>query len=367
MSHDQSWLGPVAKSSGAAYRGCRNCRRRSRTSSCSVRIRYIVRIEQTYFPSSSSVAYTSAGGRSANRSSCSRARTCSRSSGGKARGTRRARRHPLRRLPPPVVGGPRDGQRLADRGHAQGALLFRDDRHQPFSPFRCSAIPRNSATFFWSVHQGLGPLRPSCLAGHLPFQGHHLGGQGVLRLRSGPPLLRGQARRVRPVRRCGRQVVKFEEYNPSRRSSAPSSPSRVHASASRRILSLYSAENRRRVALATTSTSFAIVPDTVTPFEALIPQSLPALYSKLLRRPLTADGCGSSLTSPPSALGARRTDPSPPVSGLPSPVRFTLTSPSDERYRRARRLNGVPRRLTWREQRCRLESFWCASLRALWG
>jgi hypothetical protein len=41
------------------------------------------------------VAYTSAGGRSANRSSFSRARTGCRSGGGKARGTRRGLAGPL--------------------------------------------------------------------------------------------------------------------------------------------------------------------------------------------------------------------------------------------------------------------------------
>ena len=45
----------------------------------------------------------------------------------------------------------------------------------------------------------------------------------------------------------------------------------------------------------------------------------------------------------------------------------TLTSPSDERYRRARRLNGVPRRLTWRRQRCRPEDSWRANPTALGG
>lgn len=36
-----------------------------------------------------------------------------------------------------------------------------------------------------------------------------------------------------PLRRCSRQVRMFEEYNPSRRSRAPSPPGCVHASASR--------------------------------------------------------------------------------------------------------------------------------------
>ena len=58
-----------------------------------------------------------------------------------------------------------------------------------------------------------------------------------------------------PRSRCARQVVEYEEYNPSRRSRAPIAPGAVQASASRRIFRLYSAVNRRRLALATTSTS----------------------------------------------------------------------------------------------------------------
>ena len=49
----------------------------------------------------------------------------------------------------------------------------------------------------------------------------------------------------------------------------------VHASASRRILSLYSAENRRRVAFATTSTSGELSPSPVTTLDELHPHTLP--------------------------------------------------------------------------------------------
>ena len=41
-----------------------------------------------------------------------------------------------------------------------------------------------------------------------------------------------------PVRRCARQVVRFEEYNPSRRSRAPIVPGSLQASASRKIYQL---------------------------------------------------------------------------------------------------------------------------------
>src|SRR6266852_2211255 len=57
-----------------------------------------------------------------------------------------------------------------------------------------------------------------------------------------------------PRSRAARQVVNSDEYSPSRRSRAPISPGFVHRSASRTIRRLYSAVNRRRSALATTST-----------------------------------------------------------------------------------------------------------------
>jgi len=100
------------------------------------------------------------------------------------------------------------------------------------------------------------------------------------RFASSPPRSRGSW--SSPLRRCSRQVRRFEEYNPSRRSRAPSSPGCVHTFAARRIFSLYSAENRRRVAFASTSTLLAIVPGIARPCEELIAHSLLALYSKLL-------------------------------------------------------------------------------------
>ena len=58
-----------------------------------------------------------------------------------------------------------------------------------------------------------------------------------------------------PCPRCRRHVVRCEEYNPSRRSSAPRSPALAQASAWRRTCSLYSAVNRRRAARSATSGS----------------------------------------------------------------------------------------------------------------
>ena len=84
-----------------------------------------------------------------------------------------------------------------------------------------------------------------------------------------------------PLRRCSRHAFRFEKYNPSRRSRAPISPGLWQASASFSTFTLYSAVNRRRVDFATTSTSLDISAGTVTTFDALIPTSLLALYSKL--------------------------------------------------------------------------------------
>ena len=42
-------------------------------------------------------------------------------------------------------------------------------------------------------HQGLGPLGPGFVSGHVPFECCHLRHQGVLRLRSRSPLLGRQA------------------------------------------------------------------------------------------------------------------------------------------------------------------------------
>src|SRR5262249_30486180 len=63
-----------------------------------------------------------------------------------------------------------------------------------------------------------------------------------------------------PRSRAARQVVRWDEYSPSRRSRAPTAPGLLHPSAARRIFRLYSCVNRRRLAFATTSTSAVIGP-----------------------------------------------------------------------------------------------------------
>src|SRR5262249_34051585 len=71
----------------------------------------------------------------------------------------------------------------------------------------------------------------------------------------GPRFLRASA--SSPRSRAARHVVRSEEYRPSRRRIAPTAPGVLQASASRRILRLYSTVNRRRVAFATPSTAAA--------------------------------------------------------------------------------------------------------------
>jgi len=78
-----------------------------------------------------------------------------------------------------------------------------------------------------------------------------------------PWVMRGSRTRLRgfrasrmPAWRSRRQLVRCEEYKPSRRSSAPTPPGMAEAeSASSRMPILYSVENVRRLGLATTSES----------------------------------------------------------------------------------------------------------------
>ena len=75
------------------------------------------------------------------------------------------------------------------------------------------------------------------------------------------PRRRPRMSRRAPCSRCRRQFAKCELYKPSRRSSAPSSPGRLHASACLRMRSRYAAVNRRRWAFADTSGSGAVAAD----------------------------------------------------------------------------------------------------------
>src|SRR5512144_3213408 len=88
-SQVHTWFGSVAVSSGLTRGGWVACRRRSVTSSCSRRIRYMVEIEQWYSPSSSSFAHAVAGA-SSRWVVLSSSRTRARSAGDSARGCTRS-------------------------------------------------------------------------------------------------------------------------------------------------------------------------------------------------------------------------------------------------------------------------------------
>ena len=77
------------------------------------------------------------------------------------------------------------------------------------------------------------------------------------------PRRRPRISRRAPAARCRRQFVSSDEYRPSRRNSAPTSPGFLQASASVRMRSRYSAEKRRRWTLADTSGSGSAARDVV--------------------------------------------------------------------------------------------------------
>jgi len=80
------------------------------------------------------------------------------------------------------------------------------------------------------------------------------------------------------VRGAARQAARCDEHNPSRRSSASTSPGFVHRSASSSTLRLYTTVNRRHWAFVTTSTSCSTLPSTRSP--VIVPCFL-ALHSTL--------------------------------------------------------------------------------------
>jgi hypothetical protein len=92
-------------------------------------------------------------------------------------------------------------------------------------------------------------------------------------------------------------VVRWLEYRPSRRSSAPMAPGSRWWSASRRIPSLYSAVNRRRVAFATTSGSGGVATAIVSGVAAASPAGWPAPRppGSLTTCPVLRVICGSPL------------------------------------------------------------------------
>src|SRR5207245_3318791 len=153
---------------------------------------------------------------------------------------------------PAVVCGRLYPERCARRRNPEprSHLAHRLEPHFALS----SGAPKSAATFFWSSTSASArsarcfhrAISRSCSA---IFLSRGSGGVAF-----GPRGF-GASPASSPRSRAARQVVRCEEYNPSRRSSAPSSPGFVQRSASRTIRRLYSAVNRRRCALATTSVS----------------------------------------------------------------------------------------------------------------
>ena len=115
------------------------------------------------------------------------------------------------------------------------------------------------------------------------------------------PRRRPRMSRRAPCSRCRRQFAKCELYKPSRRSSAPSSPSRLHASDCLRMRSRYAAVNRRRWAFAGTSGSGAVAADVAVGPKAPRPRPSPRAYSADVERRIRGSG-----TRIPTKWNARR-------------------------------------------------------------
>ena len=109
-----------------------------------------------------------------------------------------------------------------------------------------------------------------------------------------------------PCSRCRRQLVSKDEYNPSRRNRAPSSPGFLQASACVRMRSRYSAGKRRRWAFAGTSGSGSVARDVTEGPKAAV----------ALRAPSASAPSATSISTAAGMRVIHRTLPAP-----------TLTSP----------------------------------------
>src|SRR3989454_85273 len=195
---------------------------------------------------------------------------------------------------PAVVRGARQPEGRTRGGDAQLRSDLGDRRHHEGSVV--SGVPSNAATCFCSSTSASARsarfchrlISRACSASFLS--------RGSTTRRAGPRFFGAPA--SSPRSRAARHVVRCEEYSPSRRSSAPISPGFVHRSASRTIRRLYSAVNRRRRAVATTSTSG-------------------------FSSPVTTPAGGAPLGEPPVALRAPSASPS---SSIPSPLGFFSTT-----------------------------------------
>src|SRR4029077_15935766 len=151
-------------------------------------------------------------------------------------------------------------------------------RHQSVATLFSSSIPKISEIFFCSstIPSARSARRLSRLLSR--SNSRTRSANGFFSRRCGPRFLDDRPASS-PCSLCLRQFVKFDQYKPSRLSSAPISPGRLQRSASRKTFSLYSAVNRRRSAWAKTSTS---VKDFVPSLAVSTFHSLLALFTKLL-------------------------------------------------------------------------------------
>ncbi len=117
------------------------------------------------------------------------------------------------------------------------------------------AIPRISHKFFWNSMMSSAPLSFFCVRSSSRRSISTSGRSGFFV--GFRPCLSSVSATSAPCRYSLRHFARLEEYSPSHRSSAPTSPGFLHASAARAIRALYAAENRLRPLVADTSGSGA--------------------------------------------------------------------------------------------------------------
>src|SRR5882757_9988650 len=171
-----------------------------------------------------------------------------------------------------VVRGARQIQACAQGRNPKAWAVKSDGLHHESSLSK--GRPSSAATFFWtstipSARSARAVSRVTCRSSSTILLSRGSGGTGLR------PRVLGASPANSPRSRACRQVVRWEEYSPSDRRSAPISPACVHASALRRISCLYLAVNCRRLPFAATSTSSAIANSAV----AVIIVPLLALYT----------------------------------------------------------------------------------------
>src|SRR5207245_5638156 len=142
-------------------------------------------------------------------------------------------------LAPAVVRGARQPEGRTRGGDAQPRSDLGDRRHHEVSV--ASGVPSNAATCFCSSTSASARSARFCHRLSSRACSASFLSRGSTTRRAGPRFFGALA--SSPRSRAARQVVRCEEYNPSRRSSAPSAPGVLQPSASRTIFRLYSSVN----------------------------------------------------------------------------------------------------------------------------